>query len=93
MTVRVRLDVDNPEARQHLGIGTRSTRWLLGELVALDIIGELRRLVADDSRRVQRRCIRQLLIRPRSPWQQVAHVLGQLVVRVILYHLEQHNGS
>ena len=37
-TVRVRLDVGNPEARQHLGIGTSSTRWLLGELVALDII-------------------------------------------------------
>ena len=34
--VRVRLGVDNPEARQHLGIGTRPTRWLLGELVALD---------------------------------------------------------
>ena len=87
--VRVRLGVDNPEARQHLGIGTRPTRWLLGELVALDIIGELRRLLADDSPRVQRRCIHQLLIRPRSPRQQVAHLPGQLVVRVVLHHLEQ----
>ena len=46
--VRVRLGVDNPEARQHLGIGTtRPTRWLLGGLVALDIIGELRHLLAE----------------------------------------------
>ena len=89
VTARVRLDVDNPAARQHLCIGTRSTRWLLGELVALDIIGELRRLLADDSPRVQRRCIHQLLIRPRSPRQPVAHLPGQLVVRVVLHHLEQ----
>ena len=87
--VRVRLDVDDPEARQHLGIGTSSTRWLLGELVALDIIGELRRLLADDSYRAHRRCIHQLLTLPRPPQQQVAHLPEQLVLRLVLHHLEQ----
>ena len=72
--VRVRLGVDNPEAQQHLGIGTRTTRWLLEELIALDIIGERRRLLADDSHQGHRGCVHQLLNRLRSPRQQVAHV-------------------
>ena len=67
----------------------QTPRCLLPNLAALDIIGERRRLLADDSHRVQRRCIHQLLNRPRSPRQQVAHLLGLLVVRLVLHHLEQ----
>eukprot|EP00964_Phaeocystis_antarctica_P085128 scaffold53716_cov67-Phaeocystis_antarctica.AAC.4 len=87
--VHVRFDVDNPEARQHHGILLQTPRCLLPNLAALDIIGERRRLLADDSHRVQRRCIHQLLNRPRSPRQQVAHLLEELVVRFVMHHLEQ----
>ena len=67
----------------------QTPRCLLPNLAALDIIGERRRLLADDSHRVQRRCIHQLLNRPRSPRQQAAHVPGLLLVRFVLHHLEQ----
>ena len=67
----------------------QTPRWLLPTLAALDSIGERRRLLADDSHRVQRRCIHQLLNRPRSPQQQAADVPGLLLVRVVLHHLEQ----
>ena len=70
-------------------LALQTPRCLLPTLAALDSIGERRRLLADDSHRVQRRCIHQLLNRPRSPQQQAADVPGLLLVRVVLHHLEQ----
>ena len=67
----------------------QTPRCLLPDLAALDIIGERRPLLADDSHRVQRRCIHQLLNRPRSPRQQAEHLPGLLLVRLVLHHLEQ----
>eukprot|EP00964_Phaeocystis_antarctica_P050048 scaffold28993_cov34-Phaeocystis_antarctica.AAC.1 len=71
-----------------IALALQRPRWLLPNLAALDIIGERRRLLADDSHRVQRRCIHQLLNRPRSPQQQAADVPGLLLARVVLHHLE-----